>query len=138
MYDCGRPLTTVSFRYTTLMTDYYRYLLYIDNPFLFNQYVDKLVERHIANIEFERNYTVPKPVKVKKKAVVDKYIREETKDLFTNETIYIYTNYKTNDIVKSNNPDLLDVLNTKKTKEKKTKVTPVSLDNMTFSFKRKE
>ena len=61
--------------------------------------------------------------------------------MFTNKSKYVYCNYKTDEQVESDNPDLLDKLNSKISKRKqnnKRKQIGVPLNAMTFNFKKKK
>ena len=140
--DCTRMLYTMrvitlnSYSYTYNLGVYYYYLIKIKNQILYNKYLDILLNRHKLNIIFESNYKAPtnKPDKQKTKKtkkLKDEYRRYETKDMFTEETIYVYVNDKTKDEIKSTNPNLLEELNKKKVKSK----TKIDLSMMTFSFK---
>ena len=144
-YSCGRPMMTSYLNYLSLIEDFVYYLMKIDNQFIYNKYIDKLISRHIDNILFEHNNPVivkskGKTKKVSKPKVENKFLRRETKDLFTGETIYFYENLKTGESIESKNPNLLDELNNKPKKvkkEPKTKSNAVSLSAMTFSFAKK-
>lgn len=114
---------------------YLYYLNHIRNPFIFNKMYNKflkLLEENIKikdiEVEIESNKVKPKPKN--KPKVKNQYYKVETRDIFGNVT-YNYINPKTGDSFFSDNPNLLEELN----KKKVTKV--VSLDNMTFSFKKK-
>ena len=139
----GRPMTTNNFKYVEISGEYF-YLMYkLDNYILQNTYLDRFIKRHADNIIFERDYN-SREVEVKqtnkkkptKKRVANKYTRDLSKDMFTGEVTYVYENMKTGDVIVSSNPDLLDELNTKKKKTKKSRVASVSMDAMTFSFKK--
>ena len=139
----GRPMTTNNFKYIEMSGEYF-YLMYkLDNYILQNTYLDRFIKRHADNIIFERDYNA-REVEVKqtnkkkptKKRVTNKYTRELSKDMFTGEVTYIYENMKTGDVIVSSNPNLLDELNAKKKKTKKSRVASVSMDAMTFSFKK--
>lgn len=140
----GRPIMTTSFRYRELLSEYYYFLNKTDNIFEYIKYFDKLADRHNANVDFEeKNPYIPpqdkkneivKRGKSKKKPL---WIRQTTNDLFTNEVVYMYQNLKTNEIVRSSNPNLLQELNALKKRKSKTKVISVPLSSMTFSFKKK-
>ena len=101
----------------------------------YNDYCELLFAVHNKNIEFElANPEIKeKPTKkrTKKVKIENKYIREETSDLFDGHTTYIYSNFKTGDVIYSDNPNLLEELNKPKEKKKKTKVVQGSF---TFNF----
>lgn len=148
--DCSITFSNQRLLYTTHMmydyhiSEYYYYLLHMENQELYNYYFDLLLFRHEENIQFELDNPIivrevkPK-VKTKSKGKVsNKYVKQITTDLITNEEVYIYSNSKTGDTIQSSNPNLLDELNgIKPKKEKKVKYAGVPMTNMTFSFKKK-
>lgn len=148
--DCTKEYNGVRFRTTTypiysmFLSDYYFYVNKIVNQFIYNEYIDKLIKRHIDNIVFEHDnsYIVnTKSNKKKKKSPPNKFVKYTTKDMFTNKSKYVYCNYKTDEQVESDNPDLLDKLNSKISKRKqnnKRKQIGVPLSAMTFNFKKKK
>ena len=136
---CRMCMTTYPM-YKIIISKYYYYLIKINNQELYNKYLDKLINLHNINVIFE--YCNPikketKEIKTKSKLPPNKYYRYLTHDLFTNEEIYLYINPRTNHEVRSNNPNLLEELNSKKKKVKQTKVANIPLTAMTFSFKKK-
>lgn len=138
-YDIGRPMMTTNYGYHKRLSEYYRYLLKLQNQFLYNKYFDKLIDTHRKNIIFEHDYPCTPIVsnkKAKRKKVKSEFVRTITKDLFTGEKIYQYTNIKTKKEINSNNPNLLNKLNNKSKYNNKAK-SNVSIDSMTFSFKTK-
>lgn len=148
--DCTKEYNGVRFRttsypiYSMFLSDYYFYVNKITNQFIYNEYIDKLIKRHIDNIVFEYDnpYIVnTKTNKKKKKSPPNKFVKYTTKDMFTNKSKYVYCNYKTDEQVESDNPDLLDKLNSKISKRKqnnKRKQIGVPLSAMTFNFKKKK
>lgn len=148
--DCTKEYNGVRFRTTTypiysmFLSDYYFYVNKIVNQFIYNEYIDKLIKRHIDNIVFEHDnpYIVnTKSNKKKKKSPPNKFVKYTTKDMFTNKSKYVYCNYKTDEQIESDNPDLLDKLNSKISKRKqnnKRKQIGVPLSAMTFNFKKKK
>lgn len=148
--DCTKEYNGVRFRTTTypiysmFLSDYYFYVNKIVNQFIYNEYIDKLIKRHIDNIVFEYDnpYIVnTKNNKKKKKSPPNKFVKYTTKDMFTNKSKYVYCNYKTDEQIESDNPDLLDKLNSKISKRKQTskrKQIGVPLNAMTFNFKKKK
>ena len=148
--DCTKEYNGVRFRttsypvYSMFLSDYYFYVNKITNQFIYNEYIDKLIKRHIDNIVFEYDnpYIVnTKSNKKKKKSPPNKFVKYTTKDMFTNKSKYVYCNYKTDEQVESDNPDLLDKLNSKISKRKqnnKRKQIGVPLNAMTFNFKKKK
>ena len=126
--------------YKIFIQKYYYYLTKIKDQFIYNQYLDKLIYRHRYNIIFEYLNPINKESKTIKsktaKKVSNKYKRYITKDIFTNEDIYLYINPKTNHEIRSTNPNLLDELNNIKKKIKKEKDNGVPLSAMTFNFKK--
>lgn len=143
IYPSGRPMMTAYPIYQEYKNLYYYHLLKLTNQYLYNIYLDKLCKREYENIIFEilNPYIVVTKKKEKpkrrSKQISNKFVKAVTKDMFTNEEIYVYENLKTGEIIKSKNPNLLDELNAPKKKEKKqrTKVASVSFEAMTFSFK---
>ena len=141
-YDCGRPMMTTFLMYNSTMNNYYYYLLKLNNYITYNKYLDALINRHIQNIIFE--YAHPyNPVKVnkkkrnsKKRTIPNKFIRQETIDMFTGEKKYFYTNPKTGEEYESSNPDFISELTQRKKKEKAPKRSVVPISSMTFNFKK--
>ena len=148
--DCTKEYNGVRFRITTypiysmFLSDYYFYVNKITNQFIYNEYIDKLIKRHIDNIVFEHDnpYIInTKSNKKKKKSPPNKFVKYTTKDMFTNKSKYVYCNYKTDEQIESDNPDLLDKLNSKISKRKqnnKRKQIGVPLNAMAFNFKKKK
>ena len=143
-YPSGRPMMTHFTMYKNYLDEIYMYLCKIDDYHLYNRMIDLIIKTHIDNLIFEHeNPYVNKKVATKSKRVSKKNIpniftRQETKDLFTNEVIYIYENLHTKEVIKSKNPNLLEELNApkKKVRTKKEK-GGVPMNLMTFSFKPK-
>lgn len=137
----GLVITTDTFIYKNYLRHYYWYLLHLDNPIEYNKYLDKLIIQHKNNLNYESiknasKETVQKRQKdnnPKKYKPKNKYYLEERIDMFTNETNYLYYNPVTKDEFYSDNPNLLEELNSKK-KIRKTKEPEVPLSNMTFKF----
>lgn len=141
--DCSRMLSgmpinrTTNIRYKDELGEYWYYLLKFNNQLLYNEYFDKLINLHTKNIIVENSRikeVKPKVTKTKKAKVENKYFRYTTKDMFTNEEVFVYRNPKTGDEITSTNPDLLDELNKPKEKVRK---RAVDVSFMTFSFKKK-
>lgn len=147
--DCSREYNGVRFRttshliYNTFLSDYYFYLNKITNQFIYNQYVDKLIKRHVDNLVFEykhpyiENNNKKKSTNKRKKSPPNKFIKYITKDVFTNKTKYVYCNYKTDEQIVSEDGNMLDKLNSVKKKSTKSKQIGVPMSAMTFSFKKK-
>lgn len=147
--DCSREYNGVRFRttahliYNTFLSDYYFYLNKITNQFIYNQYVDKLIKRHVDNLIFEHehpyveNNNKKKSTNKRKKSPPNKFIKYTTKDIFTNKTKYVYCNYKTDEQIVSEDGNMLDKLNSVKKKSTKSKQIGVPMSAMTFSFKKK-
>ncbi len=139
-----RLLFTNHMMYDYHVSEYYYYLLRIDNQYLYNKYLNRLLIRHEENIKFEIDNPivphVPK-TKIKKEPKVkasSKFVRQITTDLITGGELYIYSNSKTGEVLNSTDPNLLDSLNgVKPKKEKKVKQVGVPISNMTFTFKKK-
>ena len=141
-----RLLYTTNMMYEHYVSSYYYYMLHIEDQELYNNCFDKLLEQHIINIQFELDNPIipktPKQAKTRKgkPKLEDKFVRQVTVDMFTNKETYIYSNAKTGEIINSDDPDKLKELNAKpvrQTKVKQTKSNVVSMDAMTFSFKKK-
>ena len=141
-YSCGRPMMTTFLMYNSIMNDYYYYLLKLDNYITYNKYLDILIDRHVQNIIFE--YAHPyTPAQVgkkkrnsKKRTIPNKFIKQESIDMFTGEKKYFYTNPKTGEEYESSNPDFLSELKQRKKKEKAPKRGAVPISAMTFNFKK--
>lgn len=139
VYKSGRPMMISYPQYKTNIAKFIKYLYKIPGYSIYNEYVEKLIQRHIDNILFEFNNPIvkKKPTNSKKqKAKPNKWIKAETIDMFTNEVRYIYENLKTGEIITSGNPDLLEELNNKKQKVKK-EPTPISREGVIFNFNKK-
>lgn len=141
--DCSRMLSgmpinrTTNIRYKDELGEYWYYLLKFNNQLLYNEYFNKFIDLHAKNIVVEHSRikeTKPKVTKTKKVKVEDKYFKYATKDMFTNEEVFVYRNPKTGDEITSINPNLLEELNKPKEKVKK---RAVDVSFMTFSFKKK-
>lgn len=140
----GRVCTTTCFMYNDSLSEYYFYLIKLRNQFIYNSYIDKIIKRHVDNIIYEHNLSVDttvvksKPVKIKKKSIPNKFVKRVSIDMFTGEEIYYYINLKTNEEVRSTNPNLLDELNTSKKKVKKKEIgVPISAMTFNFNLKKK-
>lgn len=146
-YDYGRLRMTTYPIYNMNLSKYYFYLSRITNQFIYNKYVDKVIKRHIDNLVFEHEHPYVPPISKKKsttkkkKLPPNKFFKQVSHDLFTGKEKYIYTNPRTREEIMSDNPDMLDKLNTPKKKERrksiKIKQTGVPISAMTFSFKKK-
>ena len=109
-------------------------LIRINNPFLFNEIVEKIIDVHKENIViYNENKTTVEVVKPKKRKLQNKFYKQEQLDIFGNVK-YIYINPITEEEIESNDPNLLEKLN--KPKRKRIKTT-VPISSMTFSFKKK-
>lgn len=141
-YSCGRTCMTTYPIYNIYISEYHYYILKFNNQILYNKYIDLLIQRHIDNLIFEYNNPyIPKTKnkytkKKGKKAVPNQFIKQTSKDLFTGESTYYYENLHTKEVIRSDNPNLLEELNkpikTKKVVKKKEIGVPISA--MTFSF----
>lgn len=144
-YDCGRLMMTTYFNYNSVISDYFYYLYKLNNQLLYNEYINKFIDRHIENIIFEYEHPYldksAKKVTKRKKKPANKFIRYVTFDIFTNEKIYVYENLYTKEQIKSDNPNLLEELNAPKKKECKKSISAkkvgVPISAMTFNFKKK-
>lgn len=120
-------IPTNSFRYDDIVETYIRLLFRIPiyNYILYNEYVEKLLNRHNENLEFESNFipevkekTKTKSKTTRKSKPANVYVRTETHNLFTGELEYDYTNFATGDSFISPDPNLLEQLNAPKKKKK--------------------
>ena len=137
----GMPLVIIaSQKYKNILSDIWYYLNKLENNLLHNDYISRIIENHQNNIIIEtERYERPvlKDKKGKSKAKPNRFIRTQTKDLFTGEIVYIYENLKTGERIKSSDGNMLDELNKKaktKTKAAKIKSTAVPMSAMTFKF----
>lgn len=127
--------------YNKSLEQYYWYLLHIDNVFIYNKYLDKLIKLHKQNIEYTNiienevntKLNTTKKTVNKKAKPKNQYYKETKVDMFTGNERYTYYNPVTKDEFESDNPDLLDELNSKP-KKSKTKNEGVPLSHMTYSF----
>lgn len=145
-YKSGRPMMTNFPIYYQRLDEYYYWLIKITNPIQYNIWLDKVIQRHIDNLIFEHEHPYIKPepkkkvnkTKTKKKNKVG-WMRQETKDLFTGETVYIYQNLDTGEYINSNNPDMLEELNKPKRKERTKKLKKeIDFSNFYFEFDKKK
>lgn len=143
IFKSGRPMMIQYSQYKINIIKFIKLLNKIPGYSIYNEYIDKLINRHIENIKFEFNNPVIKKKTTnskKQKSKPNKWIKAITNDIFTGEERYIYENLKTGEIITSGNPNLLKELNNKK--EKKTKLdkivpqTDLSLNYVSFSFKK--
>ena len=150
--DCSKlcagkiVIPTNSFRYDEVVETYIRMLFRIPiyNYVLYNKYVEKLLNRHNENLEFENNFkpevketTKAKGKKISKKKVPNIYVRTETHNLFTGELEYDYTNFATGDSFISSDPNLLEQLNAPKKKKKEVKQPRKDFGKILLNFKMK-
>ena len=140
-YKCGRPMMTTYSQYKIIIIEFFKILYKIPGYSIYNEYVDKLINRHVENILFEFNNPIPKKKTTnskKQKSKPNKWIKAETNDLFTGKKRYIYENLKTGEIITSGNPNLLEELNTKKQKKEKIQQPKIiSTEGLIFNFKKK-
>ena len=143
LFDGRRLKTTSQLTYKDLLSNIYYYILRLKDQVKYNAYIDKMIDIHIANVEFERNWVEPLPPTKRKASTKskrtppNKYVRNETRDMFTGEVKYIYINRRTDEHIYSDDPNLLDTLNAKPKREKKVKSTAVPMASMMFTFKKK-
>lgn len=141
IFKSGRPMMINYTQYKIIIAEFLKVLYKIPGYSIYNEYIDKLINRHIENILFEFNNPVvkKKPTNSKKqKARPNIWTKAETTDLFTGEKRYIYENLKTGEILTSGNADLLEQLNEKaskrkqKVKEEKTSFIPIKGQKFLF------
>lgn len=115
---------TDSPRYKSVLSEYIFYIEKFENHLKYNIYLDKLFELHNFNLDFEKNYieptinVKPKSKNNKKNNAKNAFYKRQTFDLFTSEPIYEYINPKTNEIIRSTNPNLVEQLNAELAKNK--------------------
>lgn len=141
--DCSRlvdnmPLIIInSQRYKNALSDIYYYINKLENNLVHNDFITKIIDFHKNNIIIEatryNNLKKPETKKSKSKTKPNKFVRQITKDMFTGEVIYVYTNLKTGETIKSTDGNKLEELNAKK-KAKKEKYVGVPMSAMTFKF----
>lgn len=141
VFKSGRPMMIQYSQYKINIIKFIKLLNKIPGYSIYNEYIDKLINRHIENILFEFNNPIvkKKPTNSKKqKSKPNKWIKAVTNDIFTGEERYIYENLKTGELITTNNPNLLEELNTpKQRKNKETKPTVISTEGIIFNFKKK-
>lgn len=141
-FKCGRPMMTSYPRYNTLLLEYFRLLYKIQDYKLYNEFFNKLIDRHINNIifEYENPLTNNKTKFKTKKDKVKKplWLKSVSTDLFTNKIQYIYENTKTKEIIITDDENYLEKLKEiNKTKNKKDKIISTldtSIKGITFKF----
>lgn len=140
-YSSGRPMMTTYPIYSIYSTFYFWFVIKLVNQFIYNQYINKLIQRHIDNLIFEHENpyiaNIEKPKRKPKRAKPNKFFKQTTIDMFTGEKIYYYDNPKTGEHIESKDGDKLKELNARKI-NKAIKKSTVPLSAMTFSFKKKE
>jgi len=142
-----RLISTTNMTYNHDISLCYYYMLHIEDQDLYNNSFEALCDIHTNNIQFELdNPIVEEPVKqpksksrdfAKMKARPKGFVKQVTKDMFSDKEVYIYSNSKTGEIIQSDNPDLLEELNAPKKKVKETKVVGVPMAAMQFTLKKK-
>lgn len=144
VFKSGRPMMIQYSQYKINIAKFIKLLNKIPGYSIYNEYIDKLINLHVNNIEFEFNNPIvkKKPTSSKKqKDKPNKWIKATTNDLFTGEERYIYENIKTGEIITSGNSNLLETLNVKsnkKVKKEHTVVNIVSAEGLIFNFKKKK
>lgn len=141
-FKCGRPMMTSYPMYNILLIEYFRLLYKIQDYKLYNEFFNKLINRHINNIifEYENPLTNNKTKSKTKKDKVKKplWLKSVSTDLFTGKIQYIYENTKTKEIIINDDENYLDKLKEiKQTKSKKNKVISTldtSIKGITFKF----
>lgn len=108
-FSCGRPMMTTYPMYARNINAY-MYILdqagalvdYTD----YDKYIEKLIQRHKSNIEFENANPYIEPV-IKKKQIKRKTIKYKTKDLITGEDSYLIEDIKTKKHIVRKNTDII-------------------------------
>lgn len=142
-YKSGRPMMTNFPIYKIRLSDYLFWLLKIENAIQYNINLDNLIQRHINNLIFEHEHPYVKPISKKKTSTKKKsklgWVRQITKDMFDNRTIYVYQNLSTGEMIRSYNPDMLEELNKPKKKERtKSPKKEIDFSNFYFEFDKKD
>lgn len=119
-YSSGRPMMTTFPIYKSRLSDYLYWLLKIEDQELYNIYLELLIIRHIDNLYFEYEHPYIKLSKSKSSKKLG-WVRQITADIFTGEETYIYQNLDNGTYQRSDNPNLLDELNSKRKKKVATK-----------------
>lgn len=141
-FKCGRPMMTSYSMYNILLIEYFRLLYKIQDYKLYNEFFNKLINRHIDNIifEYENPLTNNKTKSKTKKDKVKKplWLKSVSTDLFTGKIQYIYENTKTKEIIINDDENYLHKLKEiKQIKSKKNKVISTldtSIKGITFKF----
>ena len=142
-YSFGRPMMTTLFNYKDYISKYYYYLTKLNNQFIYNKFIDKLIKRHSDNILFEYKHPyIPKTIEKKKlsnkkKFKNNKIIKQETIDMFTRDKIYIFTDIKTGEQYETNNENFIEELNNRN-KKKNISKNDISTKSITVNFKMKK
>ena len=103
---------TDSPRYNGLLSEYIFYLEHLNNHLCWNSWINKLlIPPQIIKPKSNRVNNKPLPK--------NEFYKRQTFDLFTNNTIFEYINPRTGEIVKSDNPNLLNKLNSEITTNRK-------------------
>lgn len=142
-FKSGRPMMTIFPIYQLCLSDYYYWLSKITDYILYNIWLDKLILRHIKNLQFEYEHpyikNVSKKKTTKKKSIII-WTRQETKDLFNDKPMYVYQNLRTGEYFISDDFNKLEELNKQEKKviksKSKFKSKDAPLSAMTFSFKK--
>lgn len=129
------------YNYSIAIDDYYRILVRIDDPVLYNEYTDKLInidaenrEYYVANQNAIKSKYAPTTKPKRKKRVKNEFVRNSTTDMFSGKTIYIYDNPYTGECIESEDDNLLETLNAKPKAKKKRRERDVKTINVTFNF----
>lgn len=97
VYNGKQASSTKDLLYNSRINEYYYYLQYITNYILYNKYLDKLIQQHIDNLNFEETFIpIEEPKKKSKRKNKTKYTKTISKDIFTGEVIEFYDDLKNN------------------------------------------
>lgn len=137
LYKDKQVRSTTTYNYKNSCSWYWHHLLRINNPFLYNKYLDKLINKHIENLLFEKELRDKQKdtivnIKPKRKRKKNEYKQYVSRDMFDNSINYIYINNVTGEQIISKDNSLLNELNTKKKAKKKQED---KFKHMTFKFK---
>lgn len=124
VYSCGSVINTIDISYSINILKYLYILNEIENGLQESTiyiYKQRLIERHNENIIFEKEHPINNTI-VKTKRNKTKVAKYKTKDLFTNEDVYLLEDQKTKKHIVTKNKNLLD------------KKSVISINLMNFKF----
>lgn len=136
-----------SYRYNNNLSYCYWYLLHITNPYIYNYYLNEIINIHKTNLYDLSNKVFYKEENTKKRKTdnntrkskpKNKYVKHPIRNIITGEVEYEYINYATGDKIISSDDRLLDSLNAKPKRQKKEKkkreARVVNINSMMLDF----